>query len=187
MRGRLPTTRGRENYKKKFCGGTLFFDHASGKIFINHQPSLNGNETLKSKRKFELEALQCGVQIQQYRADNGIFTKHTFAEALANDDQILTLSGVGAHHQNGVAERAIGTVQAMARAMLIHVRLKWPHQFNPQMWPFALDYAVYIYNHLPIHEREGLSPQEVFCGAIEGCSSLRRLRVFGCPAYVLDP
>ena len=185
VRGRLPNTYGREAYKRRYCGGTLFYDHASGKIFINHQVSLDGSDTIRSKRKFEREALQCGVSIQKYHADNGIFTKQEFTEELENDNQYLSLSGVGAHHQNGVAERAIGTVQSMARSMLLHVRLMWPEQFDAALWPFAFDYAVHIYNHMPIHARQ-LSPQEIFCGTVLGCSALQRLRVFGCPAYVLD-
>ena len=31
------------------------------------------------------------------------------------------------------------------------------------------------------------SPAEVFCGTKIGCRPLRRLKVFGCPTYVLDP
>eukprot|EP00977_Amphora_coffeiformis_P012523 scaffold3088_cov115-Amphora_coffeaeformis.AAC.1 len=76
----------------------------------------------------------------------------------------------------------------MARAMLLHLRLHWPDEFLPDLWPFALDYAVYIYNHVPRKGKAGTpSPIEFFCGAKVGCRPLRHLRVFGCPSYVLDP
>eukprot|EP00977_Amphora_coffeiformis_P007545 scaffold1662_cov147-Amphora_coffeaeformis.AAC.1 len=75
----------------------------------------------------------------------------------------------------------------MARAMLLHLRLHWSDEFSPDLWPFALDYAVYIYNHVPCKGKSGApSPIEFFCGAKVGCQPLRRLRVFGCPSYVLD-
>jgi hypothetical protein len=37
--GRLPKTKGKEQKKDKYCGGTLFVDYASCKIFLNHQVS----------------------------------------------------------------------------------------------------------------------------------------------------
>ena len=79
---------------------------------------------------------------------------------------MITKSGVGAHHQNGVAEWAIGTVQAMACAVLLHVQLHWPDEFNPSLWPFALDYSVEIYNNLPSKVKNGLCPEEVFADII---------------------
>ena len=76
----------------------------------------------------------------------------------------------------------------MARTLLLHLRLHWPDEFHPNLWPFALDYAVYIYNHMPTKGKAGMpSPQEVFCGTKIGRRPLRRLKVFGCPTYVLDP
>eukprot|EP00977_Amphora_coffeiformis_P026173 scaffold24499_cov107-Amphora_coffeaeformis.AAC.1 len=76
----------------------------------------------------------------------------------------------------------------MARAMLLHLRLHWPDEFLPDLWPFALDYAVYIYNHVPRKGKAGApSPIEFFCGAKVGCRPLRRLRVFGCPSYRTTP
>ena len=32
-----------------------------------------------------------------------------------------------------------------------------------------------------------MSPEELFTGSVVGCKILQKLRVFGCPAYVLDP
>ena len=119
--------------------------------------------------------------------DNGIFKSKAFVEALEDNYQMITKSGVGAHHQNGVAEQAIGTVQAMARAMLLHVHLHWPDEFNPSLWSFALDYAVEIYNNLPTKVKNGLCPNKAFVGMILNCGPLKQLRVFGYPCFVLDP
>ena len=100
---------------------------------------------------------------------------------------MITESGVGAHHQNGVAERAVGTVQAMARAMLLHVQLHWPDEFNHSLWPFALDCTVKIHNNLPTKVKNGLCLSEAFAGMILGCSPLKQSHVFGCPCHALNP
>ena len=94
----------------------------------------------------------------------------------------MSLSAVGAHFQNGAAEANIGKVQRMARAMMLHLRIHWPDEFSADLWPFAFDYAVYIYNHFPPKGKSGApAPMEVFCGTKLGCRHLRRLKVFGCP------
>ena len=54
------------------------------------------------------------VELQCFHTDNGIFKSKAFVEALNDNHQMITKSGIGAHHQNGVAEQAVGTVQAMA-------------------------------------------------------------------------
>ena len=187
VRGRRPETKGREKWDYKYCGGTLFYDHASGRIFVHHQTSLSAHETILAKQAFEREAALCGFTVKKYRTDNGVFTSKAYEESLS-EHQYTDRAAVGAHHQNGVAEANIGRVQRMARAMLLHLRLHWPDEFSADLWPFALDYAVYIYNHIPTKAKPGMpSPAEVFCGSKIGCRPLRRLRVFGCPTYVLDP
>ena len=65
--------------------------------------------------------MEHGVELKSFHMDNGIFKSKAFMEALKDNYQMITKSGVGGQHQNGVAERAISTIQAMARAMLLHV------------------------------------------------------------------
>ena len=48
--GRLAHTFGKEKKKDRYCGGTLFVDHASGLVHLRHQESLRVGETLVSKR-----------------------------------------------------------------------------------------------------------------------------------------
>ena len=71
---------------------------------------MNGSETIHSKLQFEREALSFGVQVLSYRTDNGIFTKEAFMTELESKNQLITASGVGAHHQNRIAERSIRTL-----------------------------------------------------------------------------
>ena len=52
-------------------------------------------------------ARDVGVIPQTYRSDNGpAFASHAFAKKLEVFEQVLQFAGAGAHHQNGVAERA---------------------------------------------------------------------------------
>jgi hypothetical protein len=108
--GRLPHTMGKEAPKLKYHGGTIFVDHASSFIFLVNQSSLRVGETLQSKIAFECIANTCGHNIKSFRADNMPFSSKEFKADLVTKGQEITFSGVGAHHQNGVAERAIQTV-----------------------------------------------------------------------------
>ncbi|KAI2489016.1 hypothetical protein MHU86_25586 [Fragilaria crotonensis] len=69
---------------------------------------LNTHETLKAKQNFELMARDSGVIPQSYLSDNGgSFTSAKFTEHLGTLKQVVKFAGVGAHHHNGHAERAI--------------------------------------------------------------------------------
>ena len=55
-----------------------------------------------------------------------------------------------------------------------------------ELWSFALDHAVYLWNHIP--GSDGLSPMEKRTGVkCQDFDHIRRLHPWGCPAYVLDP
>eukprot|EP00957_Ditylum_brightwellii_P128075 9768066-Ditylum_brightwellii.AAC.1 len=79
------------------------------------------------KRDFERFAGGHGVSIKQYHGDNGIFKSKLWTEHCDVAGQEPTeMSGVGDHHQNAIAERAIGTVVRSARTMLLHAAIYWP-------------------------------------------------------------
>ena len=184
VRGRLSTGRGKGSFGNKYASGTIFCDRASGYIQCFHQVSLRATDTVISKRAFERVAESCGKKIKSYHGDNGVFKSNEFGADLV--DQELDLSGVGAHHQNGVAEYSIRTVTEKARAMMQHAFLHWPDAFEVDLWPFALDHACWLHNHTPKFSH-GWAPIEIFCGTQVACQHLQRIRVWGCPAYVLSP
>ena len=106
---------------------------------------------------------------------------------IAAQGQTIDFSGVGAHHQNGVAERSIQTISRWSRAMMIHLVLHWPDSASPDLWPFAMEHAVYIWNSLPQRE-SGIAPLEILTRTrFPDHNALLRLHVFGCPTYILDP
>ena len=92
----------------QYHGGTIFVDHYSGFIFIGNQVSLRAGETAATKRAFDRFARDHGVKLQHFRLDNSPFDCAEFREDLADQGQTVDFSGAGAHHQNGVAERAQG-------------------------------------------------------------------------------
>ena len=186
VRGRLATSRGKESFGTKYAGGTIFCDHSSGLIHCFHQVSLRASDTIISKRSFERFAKSCGVKIKAYHGDNGVFKAKEFMDTITAQGQEIRFSGVRAHHQNGIAERAIQNVTEKARSIMQHAYLHWPEEFQVELWPFALDYACWIVNHTPNH-KHGWMPIELFCGTSIDCQHLRRTRVWGCPGYVLSP
>ena len=107
--------------------------------------------------------MEHGVHIAQYHGNNGIFTAQEFETHLLSQGQTLQLSSVGAHHQNGVAERAIGMVVSCARTTMLHVALNWPEVADTTLWPMALSYNIHLWNVMP-QQDSGCSPLELFVG-----------------------
>jgi hypothetical protein len=112
--GQLRHTKGREMKKDKYYGGKIFVDHASLKVFIKHQVTLNAEETAMGKRAFERDAMSARVRVTGYHADNIPFTADEWKNYMMSNDQELSLSGMGAHHQNGIAKRTTKTVLSWA-------------------------------------------------------------------------
>jgi transposase InsO family protein len=121
-----------------FTCGTIYADHASGHLFVNHQKTTAASDTIRGKMLVEQEAAEVGVTIKSYHTNNGIFSSKEFRAHCQALKQCLSFSGIGAHHQNGVAERAIQTVSNMARARLIHAQLRWPARSFLDLWPLAM-------------------------------------------------
>ncbi len=185
--GRLLLSKSKGRGALQYHGGSIYIDHASGLIFVRNQISMRSGETIQGKHEFEEFARQFGVTVKRYRADNHPFTSKEFMEDLALQSQQITLSGVGAHHQNGVAERSIQTVVSWALAMMMHQLLHWPEVFDTKLWPFALEQAANLWNHLP-KQRGGMTPMELFTGSKSPRNdTVLRARVWGCPVWVLDP
>ena len=184
--GRLDTTYGKEHSDKKRKGGAIFVDHASGNVFTYFQSHLNSHETLEAKKAFETFCTGCGVVPQNYLSDNGTsFVSKDYTAHLEQFHQTTRLSGVGAHHSNGIAERSIGTILSIARAMMHHSALHWPDVADTGLWPLAVQHAVYIFNRIP-QESSGRSPYELFTRRAWPASKFQDFHVWGCPVYVLD-
>jgi len=102
--GCLRNTKRKEPKSKKYNGGTLFVDHATAHIYLQHQVSLKVGDTLRMKQAFERFAAECGVSIKAYHADNVPFAADEFVANLDAKGQMIDYSETGDHHQNGIAE-----------------------------------------------------------------------------------
>ena len=107
-------------------------------------------------------------------------------QEILDNHQVMRRSGVGGHHHNGVAEKAIKDVTRMSRTMMIHQALRWPEISDKELWPLAFQHTVYMGNHLPKMEH-GWSPEELWTGSKSSRSELKNARPWGCPCYVLSP
>ena len=129
MTGRLTTSR----YKV----ATIFVDHFSGLDYVHVQESTSAIDTIEAKQEFERFCEENGVRIKHYHADNGIFASNGFRQEVQRCGQKLTFCGVGAHHQNGVAERRIQDLSDAARASLAYAAHRNP-AVTAHLWPYAV-------------------------------------------------
>jgi len=90
----------------------------------------------------------------EFSAD-GVFT--------GDYQQITSFAGVGAHHHNGTAKRAIRTIMQLTQTMMLHAAIHWPEVevLDANRWPMAIMHAAFLHNHLPNPE-SGLSPFDIF-------------------------
>lgn len=180
---------GRESKDSSYHGGTVYIDAASGLVHVHMQVSLGAEETLVGKHKFEQIVMDlASVTVKRYHSDNGVFDTTVFREDCVAKEQKQTFSGVGAKHQNAVAERCIQTMSYWARTMMVHAAIHWPADGadNLRLWPFAMQHAAWLYNRLP-NRRTGLTPLEIFTKTKADHGDLLRAHVWGCPVFVLDP
>jgi GAG-pre-integrase domain len=186
-KGKLFGSAGKTVDSSMYSGAAIFVDAATGFIHVEFQVELTADETLLAKERFEYQLQQFNVIPKEYRFDNGsAFISEKFTKHLLDQQQQCKFAGVGAHSQNGVAERSIQTVVSMARTMMIHAAIHWPGVHDTCLWPMAVAHATYIHNRMPRRET-GLSPYELLSRTNWERKKLQDLHVWGCPTYVLDP
>jgi len=103
-----------------------------------------------------------GVNIKHYHADNGRFKDDLFMKSIEEKGQTITFCGVGAHHQNGKAEKRIGDLQRRATTLLLHAQRIWPDAINSHLWTYAIRAANDSRNYSPTNEQD-TSPMSRFC------------------------
>jgi hypothetical protein len=195
--GRPMTLSGKNNQEKIKCF-TLFVDSISKQIFAEFQTSTEASQTIAGKSRFEKHAMQYDVKLKNFRADNGIFRSKEFMDDIRKHNQDIIFCGVGAHHQNGVAERHIHTIVERARTNLLHASTKWPDAIDSELWTFAVNYSIEQWNNTPRDSLNNLTPEEVFTGVtlrhlpsnkenIDKVTDVSKsFHTFGCPVYVLQ-
>ena len=133
--GKLTTSR--------FSVATIFVDHYSDLDYVHVQETTSAADTVDAKKAFERFCEERGVKVMHYHADNGIFASNGFREEVQRCGQTISFCGVGAHHQNGVAERCIQDLTQTARASLAHAAHRNP-AITAHLWPYALRHASFV-------------------------------------------
>ena len=99
---------GCENAHDKLHGGTIIQDAATGIIWVECQVSLGASETVMSKIRFEEWLWEmAAAEISHLHSGDGIFTADMCCADCKMKNQTQSFSGVGAKHQNVMAERVI--------------------------------------------------------------------------------
>ena len=120
---------------------------------------------------------QLGKPIKALRSDRGgEYLSDEFLGHLIENGILSQLTAPGTPQQNGVAERRNRTLLDMVRSMLSYSSL--PISF----WGYALQTACYLLNNVP-SKSVPKTPHELWTGRK---TSLNHIRIWGCPAHVLD-
>jgi hypothetical protein len=169
---------------KRYQVATIFIDHKSRLGFVYLQHSTGAVETVEAKKAFEAYARSHGVTVRHYHADNGRFAENLWLAHCNQQQQSVTFCGVGAHFQNGVAEKRIRDLQESARTMMMRAADKWQVAQSTALWPYAIRLANEALNCTPRRDDVRESPIEIFTGS-RVRPNLKHLHHHGCPAYVL--
>ena len=93
---------------------------------------------LEAKHTFEAYCRQHGCQVQHYHCNNDRFADSGWMAGAAQKGQTISFCGVNAHHQNGLAEKAMRDLQEQARKAYSMQRLG-DHRL------FILCYGIVLY------------------------------------------
>jgi hypothetical protein len=144
---------------------------------------MSSEETVQGKEAFERLAKSHGIHIKHYHADNGRFKDNAFTRAVEPNNQTISFAGVGAHHQNGIAEKRIGDLQRKATTLLLHAQRRWPDAISTYLWPYALKAANDSRNNAPTRKQD-TCPISRFSETAR-VPKIQNQHHFGCPVYVL--
>ncbi len=92
---------------------------------------------------------------------------------------------MGAHHQNGVVERAMKLLTLISQTLLLHAQCYWPEYITTMLWPFALKAAQDRTNQLHVN-LDGLTPKMAFSDIVTATLRLCAFHTWGCSCYILD-
>ena len=102
LKGRSYTSFGKAT-SEQYVGGCIFVDHMSSYIHVGNQLGFSSSETIRAKQNYEQLALESGVVVEKYLADNGIFKAKAFVQHLCDHNQNVNYCGVNIRHKNSVA------------------------------------------------------------------------------------
>jgi transposase InsO family protein len=150
-------------------------DEASG--YVHVALLRKKSEALDAFQRFKAMAeTQTGKRIKHLRDDKGGEFMSTAFEKLCETEGIIREHTIrSTPEQNGIVERVNRRISEGATALLTEARLP------PSFWGFAVLAYVHVLNRCGSRAHRGATPYERWHGKKP---SVKRLRVFGCAAYV---
>ena len=85
---------------------------------------------------------------------------------------------------NDVPEITIQTIVDLARTLVIDISIHWLDQTVLELYPMVTDHTIWVCNNTP-KKGTGFYYLELFTRSHSSHKSLNRLRIWGCPDYVL--
>ncbi len=138
--------------KKRYKYTIIFVDHFSHLRFVNLQLDAFSEEKMATKNAFEQFAAEHGVKILCYHYDNGHFHDNVFSRACQDAKQKVTICGVNAYFQHGIAKRAILDLSESVCKQLLQAHACWLETMHFALWTYALCTAMHLHNSLPVLE-----------------------------------
>jgi Reverse transcriptase (RNA-dependent DNA polymerase)/GAG-pre-integrase domain len=170
--------------RHRYSVATVFVDHCSDYTFVFLQSDTTSDETLKSKLEFERISSSFGITVSKYHTDNGRFIDNAWMNDAKRKNQMMTMCGVNAHHQNSIVERRIRQLQDITRTSLLQASMLWSDAINSHLWSYAIRKACDDINNVPHHTKEK-SPLEIFSG-VNVMPNINNNHPFGCPVFLLE-
>jgi transposase InsO family protein len=156
----------------------VFVDEYSGMRWAYTMENKKASTLLRNFKQFlaDVGSPRC------FRLDrDAVFTCGDF-RSLARDNQIrLEYCQPRRHEQNGLAERTVRSLNSMTRILLISSKLP------DHLWPYALQYSVWLQNRLPsrnsLLSNSCTVPLTLYSGIVPNPSWFR---VFGAVTYAIN-
>lgn len=157
----------------------LLVDDFSGKWWVMNLKD-RAHVPAAVKLWFDRYVRPSGVRLQRFRTDRaGEFESAQFSEVMDAMGVHHEFSNAEEHAENGLAERAIRSLEEMIRVSLIDSSM------DVTWWAEAAQHAVVHHNATPSQSRRWKSPNDLWGGIISPWDDVTRLRRFGTPAVAL--
>ena len=170
--------------RDRIWAANVAVDHFTNVIKVCLMKTTSQAETLDAKLATEKFFKDHGHNIERWHADNGRYAEVDFKQAVKDLEQSIKYCGVGAHHQNGIAEAAIKRLTLRARTLLLHAKRFWPEAITTMLWPYALLAACDAHNNWSV-DKDGKTPMMKLLN-LDIFPEMKFEHTFGCPVYVLD-
>ncbi len=153
----------------------LIVDNWSGYTWVYALKTKSGAQ--EAVRQWLRQCQAAGVRVDELRMDQGGEVWNAKVQSLGTElGMKVTAAPTGQSTSNSIAERAIQSVETVARTLMHQMRV--PETF----WPEAFAQASYAMVRLASSSRGGKTPYELW---FNRPPSLAHLRVFGCVCFVV--